>query len=888
MLTGIYIFSVINFIDYSDLFEDFKLNESNLYKSVNQAVADENIPGNNIESSKKKLPDYKIYYYPSPRIVIDNIYVSEHLSLKNTHIILSYMDFLRMKAVVKYIEAEEISVVNNQSIRTNIIEKLLDIFKDDEDNLKPFASSINGKVLKFYSENNNENLHAKPIFNLDNVNIKLAKDKIKAKADLGNLATMLIDYNFSDEKNIKLTFAGKNINGAVSLNYDQNHHIKNGNIDLKTDSFFDIMKMYFNKKLPINNIFDIKDEVTIQSKIIADDNTLSLNELKIFSDLIDISGEVNYFKLNRKLETKMDIAKINYYQLAENYKKVVSDGQIRKFTYLDDDIYKSDNGIVNINMDSMILNDKINLNKFEFKANYNDKSFIIDAMAAKINKHGYVSIKGKSTHNNFRSLFDGQVDLAHDNLNDILGLFFDIDNPDSSKISASHDNSFKFVSKISLTPVNLSLDKATLITNKANVTGNLSTKFIGNTPRVNANIRFSTINFDDENFYYAKKVNDLKDFIANLSSKYISFLDSIGLIRKINSDYNIGIVIDSFKFNDKKYNDLIANLMFSKNEFHIKNFYVTDGKYYIDFAFDAKYNNFKPEIALSLRGGNFKLDYLTPSKLIELSKIINKDSLLKKIDLTLNANIDRIETPFGPLSKVRLKSIAQDNLLDISSLDANLLGGEYKSSGSILLEPLTYNFVYAITSLNLEDITHIIPNGYLSPKGGVSLSGMWSTGGDDINKQFYNLYTKSEMIAKGVQINNFSIDDLVPVLSTTGYKIADFKNDLDAALLKGQTEVKEVKGHIELNKGILNFKNLGFKTKYTAGLMNSVFNLYDNEFSANSLFSFQIAANISPDRFSSNFTQTSLPIKIYGNYFLLKKEADIKEVENILKNRIMK
>ena len=203
------------------------------------------------------------------------------------------------------------------------------------------------------------------------------------------------------------------------------------------------------------------------------------------------------------------------------------------------------------------------------------------------------------------------------------------------------------------------------------------------------------------------------------------------------------------------------------------------------------------------------------------------------------------------------------------------------SSGSILLDPYTINFVYALNSASIPEISKLMPPGVLESGGVISANGMWSTNGNSLEEQLYNLYTKSEILAKNITINNFSIDTLVQALSNPNYDLKSFKDDLKAAILTEKTEISELKTAIELVKGLFTLKDISFKTKYTAAAAAATFNLYNLDIDLISTFSFYLSKP-APGRSYTDSTPAKLTLKASGNLFTPKKETDTKDLEELL------
>ncbi|MBM5802311.1 MAG: hypothetical protein FJ077_16165 [Cyanobacteria bacterium K_DeepCast_35m_m2_023] len=174
-----------------------------------------------------------------------------------------------------------------------------------------------------------------------------------------------------------------------------------------------------------------------------------------------------------------------------------------------------------------------------------------------------------------------------------------------------------------------------------------------------------------------------------------------------------------------------------------------------------------------------------------------------------------------------------------------------------------------------------MPPGVIESGGVISANGMWSTNGNSLEEQLYNLYTKSEILAKNITINNFSIDNLIQAVSNSNYNLKSFKDDLKAAILTEKTDISELKAAVEFVKGLFSLKDVTFKTKYTAAAASATFNLYNLDIDLISVFSFYLSKP-APGRSYTDSTPTKLTLKAIGNLFAPKKEADTKELEDLL------
>ncbi|MGI4776267.1 MAG: AsmA-like C-terminal region-containing protein, partial [Janthinobacterium lividum] len=196
-----------------------------------------------------------------------------------------------------------------------------------------------------------------------------------------------------------------------------------------------------------------------------------------------------------------------------------------------------------------------------------------------------------------------------------------------------------------------------------------------------------------------------------------------------------------------------------------------------------------------------------------------------------------------------------------------------KAEGSILLEPFTWNFVYALNSINIASLCDVLPKGFLNNVGGMSIGGMLTTNGDNIEKLLYNLYSKSSFIVKDAEINNFSIDDFIDNFYSISYNTANITTDLQLALLTGQTDVDTLKGDLELSQGVLNLKNTSLKTKESIASIVASINLYSFALNLDALFSFHPRSQLRALQGTIS-RPMQLGVNVLGTIFAPQKTSD--------------
>ncbi|MDP5083285.1 MAG: AsmA-like C-terminal region-containing protein, partial [Rickettsiaceae bacterium] len=278
------------------------------------------------------------------------------------------------------------------------------------------------------------------------------------------------------------------------------------------------------------------------------------------------------------------------------------------------------------------------------------------------------------------------------------------------------------------------------------------------------------------------------------------------------------------------------------------------------------------------------VDFLTAPSMLKLRRKILDTLDLSKVDIAMSFSIKKLYQDAFSLNRVLFQARNNKNLLDIKKFDTDLLGGRMQSSGSILLDPYTLNFVYALNSVHIEEVAKLLPQGMLESGGVLSASGMWSTRGDKLDEQLYNLYTRSNVVTKDIVLQNFSIDNLIQEMGVANYNVLSLKEDIKKAMLTQSTQISDLKTNVELSKGVFTLSALAFKTKYSAASGSALFNLYDFNVDSSTIFSFYLAKP-KYGRSTTDYAPAKMTVTANGNLLSPKKTADTKELEEILKAR---
>lgn len=621
-----------------------------------------------------------------------------------------------------------------------------------------------------------------------------------------------------------------------------------------------------------------RDKVQITFDIVPTSTHVNLKNIIVNSDSISGVGEINLSKDEKNFnEVKLDFTKIDL-DVWMNGSEGIAHDFVGNYSTNKNFEFKKNPTNINIFVKNVRLGKNNSISDLSMRGKIEDGKLNIQNFTGEMGADGKFKIIGVVTQNSFRSLFEGRVVFNHKDLNDLAEYF---GGPDMRSLEAIP---FSFSSDVKMSSVDVSLQNLLIKTKSTDLMGNVSTKYIGNSPRTNATLKISSIDVDQKKFPIVSQVfNHAISLFDGMKEE--DYLSRFIPVRKINTIGNYDITFEKLTAQNKLYKNLNFNLSLSPGKIAFEKLTIKNEDEWLDTSFTLEAQGLKPVVYFKIHDAVLSSSFLSPSRMLDLRKEIMNHYDPSKIDVVMDFYITKLYDENSSLERIFFQAKNDKNLLDIKKLDADLLGGRLQSSGSILLEPYTLNFVYALNSAHVAEVAKLLPEGTLESGGVISASGMWSTSGDTLDAQLYNLYTKSNLLAKGITVRNFSIDDFIQELSRENYNLADFKDDVKRALLTNKTEIADLKTNIDLTKGAVTLSELAFKTKYSAAVGSALFNIYDFNVEATNLFSFYLAKPKN-GRSYTDYAPAKMKVNILGNIFSPKKTAETVELEELLKARI--
>lgn len=824
--------------------------------------------------------NYTLKKFPTPTLVIEEIKQEGKAELKDIEIKFSLLSILKFNPRIAdltigqatiHLLHDDVNFLNHDEFITELIGKE--------------ALSISAKINKLIFVESDKDI---PL-TIENF-VFVGHDKTTTfTGEVNAVGKLKGDFTRNDDlTNFNLDITGTGYDLKLQETYE-NALLKNGKMEITTSSLAEKLIMLIPDLSNFSDKLDSNEEIKVTLDIVPSDGWLNFKNVIINSKSIQGTAEMEISKTpqnasnininfsNIDLDSwskaknptqnnnKTLITTSNKFDFSKNQMKATI---VAKLIKLDDN-----NVLTDVNLKALIQNDHLNIEDFSGTVRPVTKN-TPETQGVTLEEIGQFKITGIASQNSFRSLFAGTIAVVHNDLNDLAQMLGNKELRSENKIP------YSLISDIKFSSVDISLQNLLIKTPDTEISGALSTKFIGNSPRTNATLKFTKINLDDKNF---PALNYIYNYALGLTkdSKHDDYLNKFIPLRKIDAISSYDITFDQLNLNGTPYTNVSFNLGLSPGRVRLENLAFSNGANYIDMGIDLLASGIKPSFSIVIHSGVVEADFLAPQGLLNLRNKILENFALDKVDLYMSFVLNKISHENFELGRVVFRAQNNKSLLQITNFDADIFGGRMVSSGSILLEPYTINFVYALNSANLTEISKLMPTGTLESGGGISASGMWSTNGKTLEELLYNLYTKSTIVTKDIKISNFSIDNIVQAASAPNYNTKNFPDDMKKALLTGTTDVNDLKTNIELSKGIFNLQQIAFKTKYTSGMASATFNLYDSNLELSSVFSFFLAKPTA-GRSYTDYSPVKLSVTASGNILTPKKEADTKAFEEAM------
>ncbi|WP_425364032.1 AsmA-like C-terminal region-containing protein [Candidatus Tisiphia endosymbiont of Hybos culiciformis] len=842
--------TAINFIDYNSVSNSFV---------------------NELKISPQNLKNIKITKFPLPYLTIDHIKEDGRLELENIEIHFAPWSLLILRPKISavtiynatiYSDEQDLDIINHDRIVSSFITNgIIDI-------------NFDVKNLTILNKNN------QPIVTLNNCSLfknNPISNSASFKGDGGYMGKLSgLFERKGNQINFDLTIANSDYNFHLLETYMDSKLI-NGKAEYLIQHLADILHILIPDLDSLFRKFNPNEKINIKFDILPTPQLLKLENVTIESNSLAGNGSIYLNKSDDVTSIiKLYFSKINAKSL------ITSSNNIKQFSnsvFGLRFLFENKSVITDILVDQIILNNDEVLNNTKILLNLDKGVLVVNDFSGMIKSGGSFQFIGNVTQNSVRSVFDGTIYLQHNDLNSVLNTL------GYEQAVSTKPTAFILSSDLKLTLIDVYLQNLMLKTESTKVTGNITSRFIGSIPHFITILDFSSIDLNREDYPI---ISPMVKFVKSLSEnmKDESYLAKYIPIRTVNYLGNFDIVINDILMGDNSFGKayILANV--SPGNIEISNLDIRTNSDYLNLSANLLASNIKPQLKVTINDGSLNVSYLTPESLLNLRNKLLNEFELEKIELKLDCMLSKITQDDLVLQNVKFALANNNALFKISNLEANLLSGKLTAEGNILLDPYTLNFVYALNSIDLAQLSNILPKGLLNNYGGMSINGTIATNGDNLKKLLYELNTQSEFVVKNAKISNLSIDSFIEKVNNKDYDLKYLKEDLAHAMYQGQTELDSLRGNVQLKNGIVTIKDVVFNTKYSGGSASLAVNLYNWDMVLSSILSFYIADS-KPNLSDSNNKNTPINLKIQtsGTMFEPIKTLDETELTKALENK---
>ncbi|MCP5369840.1 MAG: hypothetical protein H6909_04050 [Rickettsiaceae bacterium] len=770
-----------------------------------------------VDPSSIKTDDIEIVKFPFPYIKIKHIKQDGKIELSEAKIKFSVWSILTLNPKINSIYVKEV-ILRLDSDDTNLIYHDHFIAELIQKDLLSIKTNID-KLTLVESDNDISMI-------MTNFLLKKSGDNYNFSAQTEQ--NRILNGNFhKNEDNIIFNLESSSDNYELSLQetYKDNKLVE-GKASFKNLNLLDPILNLIPNFIAHSQEFSTSERINADFAFTSDENNWHISALTLSSNWLQGSGEVLIARPSHQSKINLLFDKIDLSNLSDNNQDQLTYAPNR-FVAM-----KYDSSIYCLIKNLSFKSEQIH--NVELKADIVDSITKIESLTGNFDENHKFQVNGNITSNSFLNAFDGVIEISHPNISQfrhILG---------NEIFTQSENLDFTFRSNVRITPVYFSFQNMNLNLAEMNIIGDYSTKFIGQLPRINANLKINLLDLDTKS--PINIINDIKEWLENSLSgmKKDNYQNKFIPIRKLNSIGSYDIIISNLKYQQQEYNNISFNLETEPSSVAINRLYFNDKENWCDLSVSLSTKALNPLVIVKINDGIIHHSTSSAQDLLDLRTQILENLDLSKINFLFTGYLTSLKNGDSSFDRVIFSFNNNKNLLTFSDLNFDLFSGRLTTAGSILLEPLTINFSYALNSANLSNISNSLPANLLNLDGAASANGIISTHGDSLEKLLYNLYSKSSVIAKGVVLNNFSIDQFIETINNENYDVSNVLYDVDKMLLTDNTTIIDFKSDLLLSKGVIDMAPITFKTQLTSNNGNLRFNIYDYNLEANFSTNFYI------------------------------------------------
>ncbi len=807
-----------------------------------------------------KTESIDVVRFPLPRVVLGGVTVQNMFTAKSIEIKFSLSSMLKFSPAIASARIDDVTITlaANRSHFVNHETSVVEAFK-----LLPKLPEVTMYNVSLIDKTTKDTDSVKKI----TISPHASTDQLLVEWS-DDTTTKMRYVAFEDSMRVQIDSEGPYHHIAINELY-KNDRLEDGDIKYHISNLKEFIDHNFQSLDFLVTRIQSTETMDISCKIKAEGEKFAVSSIVLKSDSVSLAGNIDLYKsttpdqINLVFNT-IDLSKL----LSAPNMDSVNESKNKSKLQLDD---MASN--INITAKKIIFVDA-ELDNLNFIASSDGKILTVKQFTGDIYGDGAFSVSGAVSQNQYRSIFDGNLTVKHKDANLVLSkLGF-------APLATNVPSSLIFTSDVRATPIDYQLKNMFVNIGSFNIEGAASVKLIGTMPRVDLSLAVSSVDLMNTNYPI---ISPIVSYFRTLSSdmKAKDYLTKYIPLREIHylgnfdigfSDLSIGNdTVDKFRFaGDISSGNILLNSIFYQDNDN----YVGGSGYLVS-------TGIKPELGIKITDAELSNTELTLTSLLTFLASLRDIYDLDKINITTELAAQSIKQGDHMIKNAALSAKNEGVLWNISSLGCAYAGGEFWSSGSLRVDPMTLNLSYAYNNFTIGQIQSILPLDLFGiEEGWISANGMISASGDSLAQLLYTLYTKSDFVAKNVKLDNLSLDTLITQTDNPKYQAARLDEDINYYIGNGTDIIQSLSGKIELNQGLFKASDLKFNTARIYGIGSAAYNIYDTKIGLDARMVFAPPMNKSK-------VQKYIPIglKVTNTITAPKKEIKFDDFKAFLKQR---
>lgn len=599
---------------------------------------------------------------------------------------------------------------------------------------------------------------------------------------------------------------------------------------------------------------------------------VNIKNIKIVSSHTNGNGEIK-FNLNDQLDlnAQLDFDNIDLTEILKSTPK--KPNNIYDANLIGEDYVANNPGQANVSdfidislLDKLNLTLALNAKNIKFSnTNLQDFGLNIDVQQGKFGQSevhfAFVNDKDKASIKindiNLQKIDNTNIILANfmsggNNINEVFRLFNLQD-----YISLSNENlNYALTSKVVFAPLEMSIfNIAGQIGLKGNISGNIATKQDNSTGLTDYQIDLSFNGLKLDNLAMPLLKEQLSSMLTK--SNEDNYFSYFRWFRALPANYNIKLNFADTEFNNEKITSLSNSIILQPGSMSVTG-KIDSSFAKLDYNMKLMAQAIKPSLTVQINGDN--LDYTAFAKLF--GAVVAKNQFAKQEDQVSdnsvwsdkNIDIFRINK-YNAKFDIQLKNLSiatksmnnfgfaghtSNDIFYIDNLYGGIYAGQFSIRGNIsFFDSMLYQASFTGGSITLQDLLANISPNLNIVSGPIDITGSIVTQGNNAKDLVANLNSSISFASGGLIINNIDADAIVDIaLKRKAIAKDQAISDVTKNLNKGATSVRAVSGTITGTKGILETKDVSFKSRFTGAVYAAYVDLNNMTLSSNANFAF--------------------------------------------------